>query len=243
MTKDEVIKKIKKLYVMAERGTPEESKNALMLAKKLIAKYNIEQLEFNINHGLTEKNINTCITDIPARVKLYVDELARIIAENYRCTSYFSVAQGKTKKRKGKRVGSYTKCRLAFAGLPTDLSTCLMSFDFANKLCERSERRHYQSSYRKGYKYQFGTFTMGFIHGLRQAYEEQARTLVKEDLKYEMVLLKPEALLQWESSLGKVTVDYKDFELTDIGAYIEGQKKGYYYGSEKESISKGYELL
>ena len=160
MTKEDVLRKIKDLLALGDKArnnSEEEAKAAMLMAQKLMAKYDISAEEVEgeeeelYSHEMCEHK-----WDYAYRVPL-----ATVLAKNFRCMVYL----------RGKRV--------VFMGHPSDAKICKATFEFAYKFIQKKGNALYNKRYSMGYptKGVFNSYASGFIVGLQEAFDVQCQAL------------------------------------------------------------------
>ena len=160
MVKEDILRKIKDLLALgdsARNNSEEEAKAAMLMAQKLMAKYDIsaeeveDEEEEQYSHEVCEHK-----WDYAYRVPL-----ANVLAKNFRCMVYF----------RGKSV--------VFMGHPSDAKICRATFEFAYKFIQKKGNAVYNKRYSMGYptKGVFNSYAHGFIVGLQEAFDVQCQAL------------------------------------------------------------------
>lgn len=151
-----------------ENGASEaEAKSALLLAQKMMAKYNVELQEQTGNKELSYTLEETKVKPNPRN-----NRLGNMIADS------FGV--------KGIIYGD----RWAFFGREADAKAAASALAFMHKVLEAGIRRvcadHGLKSSEKGAAYYYNAYAMGFLQGLKEALASQTKALaivVPEDVK------------------------------------------------------------
>jgi hypothetical protein len=160
MVKDDILRKIKDLLALGDKArnnSEEEAKAAMLMAQKLMAKYDISaeevegEEEEQYAHEMCEHK-----WDYAYRVPL-----ANVLSKNFRCMVYF----------RGKSV--------VFMGHPSDAKICKATFEFAYKFIQKKGNALYNKKYAMGYptKGVFNSYAHGFIVGLQEAFDIQCQAL------------------------------------------------------------------
>lgn len=202
MTTEQAIERIKKCLALAENNPEEEeAKTALLMAQKLMSKYNV-----NMDMTQSDEKIvyaqEQCVHRYDAA---YRKPLARVIADNFRCKFFL-------------RGGS-----IVFFGRDFDARVAKEAFEYAYEFAMREGNRLENKSYAE-----YGTargvhssYTLGFIQGLKEALEAQCVALMivtPQDVKEEFETMSS----GWETARG-------GFRLTsglDADAYYRGKQDG-----------------
>ena len=160
MIKEDVLRKVKDLLALsdsARNSSEEEAKTAMLMAQKLMAKYDISAEEVNAEdeqeyaHEVCEHK-----GDYAYRVPL-----ASVLAKNFRCMTYI----------RGKKI--------TFMGHPSDAKICKATFEFAYNFIMKKGTAVYNKRYSMGYttKGVFNSYAHGFIVGLQDAFDVQCKAL------------------------------------------------------------------
>lgn len=204
MIKDDILRKIKDLLALgdsARNNSEEEAKAAMLMAQKLMAKYDISAEEVEgeeqeqYSHEMCEHK-----WDYAYRVPL-----ANVLAKNFRCMVYF----------RGKSV--------VFMGHPSDAKICKATFEFAYKFIQKKGNQVYNKRYAAGYptKGVFNSYAHGFIVGLQQAFDVQCQALA---------IVTPPDVIDEFANLSKNwgTKKSKDIsqDATDYQVWREGREDG-----------------
>ena len=158
--KEDILRKIKDLLALgdnARNNSEEEAKAAMLMAQKLMAKYDISAEEVEgedeeqYSHEMCEHK-----WDYAYRVPL-----ANVLAKNFRCMVYI----------RGKNI--------VFMGHPSDAKICKATFEFAYKFIMKKGNAVYNKRYAMGYstKGVFNSYAHGFIVGLQDAFDVQCKAL------------------------------------------------------------------
>ena len=200
--KEEMLEKVKKLLALGDsskNNSDEEAKSAMLMAQKLMAKYDIsveeveEPTEPEYAHEMCEHK-----WDYAYRVPL-----AHVLAGNFRCMLY---THGK---------------RIVFMGHPADAKICKATFEFAYQFIQRRGNSIYNKRYAAGYptKGVFNSYASGFIRGLQEAFDVQCKALA--------IVTPPDVIEQFnEMSKDWGTRKSKRLEATDAESWREGKKDG-----------------
>lgn len=204
MSKEEMLEKVKKLLALGDaskNNSDEEAKAAMLMAQKLMAKYDIsieeveEPEEEQYAHEMCEHK-----WDYAYRVPL-----ANVLAKNFRCMVYF----------RGKRV--------VFMGHPSDAKICKATFEFAYNFIQKRGNQVYNKRYSMGYttKGVFNSYAHGFICGLQEAFQVQCQALA--------IVTPPDVIDEFKNlSKDWGTRKSKDIgeDATDYQVWREGRQDG-----------------
>lgn len=168
---DKISNKIKDLMKLA-RDSPndEESQTALLLAQKLLLKYNLNLAEINLDQDTSE--IGKIQANTANRMPWWQVKLHAILARNFRCESIIqrNVSKGKT--------------TLIFFGYESDTKVALDTYKATSSYLEYRLDQIRKS--KKGVKYK-NSYLSGFLSGLNERFKQQ----VKELNKFELTLQVP----------------------------------------------------
>lgn len=208
--KEEMLEKVKKLLALGDaskNNSDEEAKSAMLMAQKLMAKYDIsveeaeEPEEQQYAHEMCEHK-----WDYAYRVPL-----AQVLAKNFRCMVY----------NHGKRI--------VFMGHPSDAKICKATFEFAYQFIQRRGNSIYNKRYSMGYstKGVFNSYATGFIQGLQEAFNVQCKALA--------IITPPDVVEQFnEISKDWHTKKSKGIRATDAESWREGKKDGKSFMDKKK---------
>jgi hypothetical protein len=159
---NKIISKVKKLLALAkDNPNDNEADTAMLMVQELLAKYNISMSDIDSSDDENEKNvIEESVTKF-TRTPWWKKELAVIIAENFKCKTFLSVGQGKTK--------------IVFLGLEMDVIIAKDVFQYAEIVIDRLAKSYVNKIYREGKstKGVRNEFIWGFLKGLRDKFREQ----------------------------------------------------------------------
>lgn len=159
MTREQAIEKVKKCLALAGNNPEEqEAKAALLLAQKLMAKYNI-QVETTEGGEDIAYASEYCKHRYDAA---YRKPLAQVIAENFRCKLYLSGTQ------------------VTFFGRDFDAKVAKEAFEYAYEFAMREGNKLENAAYKERgtAKGVHSSYTAGFIKGLKSALEAQCTALM-----------------------------------------------------------------
>ena len=161
MTKEEVLEKVKALLALGDssrNNSEEEAKSAMLMAQKLMAKYDISVEEVNEKEDEEQYAHEMCEHkwDYAHRIPL-----AQVLSKNFRCMLYC--------------VGK----KIVFMGHPADAKICKATFEFAYQFIQRKGNSIYNKRYSMGYstKGVFNSYAHGFISGLKESFDVQCKAL------------------------------------------------------------------
>lgn len=202
-----VIEKVKKLLALAESDNEAEAKNAMLKAQKLMAKNSL-----NLEEVLGEKEDE--VLEVMAEHKWNAKfriPLSKVIAENFRCEVFMS------------------NNNIFFFGHKEDCLICKETFEFAYKFVYSMGNRAYNKAKKEGRRTDgvFNSYAMGFIYGLKNALEVQAKAL--------MIITPPEVSEKFSEVMsGAKTKKYSGLTGTDYNAYRAGVEDGKNFTGNKQ---------
>ena len=220
--------KIKGLFAVIEDGANEaEVQNAIMLAQRLMAKYNIEKAELSNSTISVSDVISFEIAGPTTSIRWYKKTLASIIADNFKTKVYIS-----RKNINGKEyrvitlMGLEGDCILTQeVYLSTMINMLRLGKNNVDKAYETTYKNHERS--RKITNTLLDSYYFGFTKGLKEAFEEQAKSF--EGSEYAIAIQTPTVVVEkWdEFSTSLRTVKGKVHSNIDKSLYEQGKKDGY----------------
>lgn len=204
MVKEDILRKIKDLLALGDKSrnnSEEEAKAAMLMAQKLMAKYDISAEEVDgeeeeqYAHEMCEHK-----WDYAYRIPL-----AHIMGKNFRCMVYSH----------GKKV--------VFMGHPSDAKICKATFEFAYEFIMKKGSAIYNKRYSMGYptKGVFNSYAHGFLVGLKDAFDVQCTALA--------IVTPPDVVDKFnEISKDWATKKRKNIgdDVTDYKTWQEGRRDG-----------------
>lgn len=176
MERDTVISRIRKLLALGHDGAnAEEATSAVLMAQRLIAKYDIADDELHDGDGV-ESDICGIETEPLVTAKSWRWNLAHLIADNFRCKVYESPDLG-TAKRTGRLV---VRKKFIFYGYEQDAQAACLAFIYLYRTGNRLAGAVVRSLKRKGSSVNgaFNSYITGFLAGLRVELEKQSMELM-----------------------------------------------------------------
>lgn len=173
--------KIEKLLNLAQSPNENEARDAMLKARKLMAKYKLDKDDIRENNvKIIDRTTDISCTTM---TNYWAVELAKVIAEHYCCKSYVQKITGK----KTRTIG--------FIGLEEDFMICVQIYRYAykcvNQYCEKIKRKYkgrYTPAEIRNLEYVYGK---GFCKGLEEAFEEQQ----KKNQEWGLVLAIPKEVI------------------------------------------------
>lgn len=210
-TKEEMLEKIKKLLALGDaskNNSEEEAQSAMLMAQKLMAKYDISAEEVIGNKEEISYSHETCEHkwDYAYRIPL-----AQVLAKNFRCMLYL----------RGKSI--------VFMGHSSDAKVCKATFEFAYQFIMRKGNALYNKRYALGEVTRgvFNSYARGFIAGLQEAFDSQCQALA---------IITPQDVIDEFKNMSKGwnTKRGKGLDATDSGCYYEGRRDGKEFMNKKK---------
>lgn len=203
MTKEQAIEKIQKLLALADdKANENEAKAALLMAQKLMAKYDVNVEVSECGEKITYAS-EVCKHRYDAA---YRKPLAHVIADNFRCKFYLHGAQ------------------VTFFGRDFDARVAKEAFEYAYEFAMKEGNKLENAAYAK-----YGTargvhssYTAGFIAGLKEALEAQCTALMivtPQDVKDEFTVMSE----NWKAARGGFRLRASEM---NGDAYRRGQQDG-----------------
>lgn len=162
--------KIKKLLALSESSNEHEAKAALLKAKQLMMEHKITESDLVDKKESSVKKVESTIT-YSSRRDPWIDRLAGILAENYQCRFVESRNWGKQTRN------------VQFWGLEEDVEICLKVFEYAvdciRSQCKRIRKENFDYT-AQSRSILCNGYAMGFILGLKEAFEEQMESIKSE---------------------------------------------------------------
>lgn len=209
----EIIEKIKKLLALSESDNEHEANASMLQAQNLLAKYKLSLRDIKEEEKEPINVVDQSLS-IVRRNLTWRSSLAKVIADNFSCYCYLS------------RVGD--KKQIQLLGKEEDVKVCEVVIQYALENIE-SNVNTLKKQYRKEGKSTRGlenTYALGFIGGLKVAFEKQKKTNEEE---WGLVLTKDKEV---EEAWGSLTLTKaRKSKLTTSGdrsvydkAYDDGTK-------------------
>lgn len=204
---ENVVKKIQKLLNLADKSknhSDEEATAALLKAQELMAKYDIA-VEMLDSEEKEDMSTERCTH---ADNLGYRSALANVISKNFKVKYYVSLGT------------------VVFYGYKSDTLIAKQAFEFAYKYIYRTGNRICDKIRKDGYsaKGVFNSYAMGFISGMKEAFDIQCKALM---------IVTPKEV---EESFADLT---KNFTVAHIGARIgDGIYESYYNMGKRDGKDK-----
>ena len=201
LTTEQAIEKIKNCLALANNNTNEhEAKAALLMAQKLMAKYDVS-VEMTETEEVISYAQEKCVHRYDAA---YRKPLAAVIARNFRCEFF------------------YQGSKVVFFGRAFDARVAREAFEYAYEFAMREgnklERKAYEE--RGTARGVHSSYTAGFIVGLKEALEAQCTALMivtPQDVKDEFA----DMSAGWKAARGGFKI--RD---VDVNAWRAGHHDG-----------------
>lgn len=201
--REKMIEKIKKMMALAENNpSEEEALSAALQAHKLMMKYNIHESEVTLEE--VKEDIVSIFSEQNHNSSLHKwrKQLGVIIAKAFRCKCYIS----------GKDV--------VFRGYKDDaqlaLDVYLMLYTVGDRLGSKAYTE--QLSNTGSGKGIYNSFVVGFLYGVRDAFDEQCTAL--------MVITPKEVEEDWENFSANMKTSKTSFAAVDRELYNKGYAEG-----------------
>jgi len=211
---ERIIEKIRGLLNIArDKKSDAECKSALLMAQRLMVKHNIDYESIKeINDDVIVERYSKYFK----RMKWYERELASIIATNFRC-KYYRTLSTPTLGR-----------RYVFIGLESDSLMATEMYELALEALTYHTEMHLRE-YAINRSERKKAYMMGFLQGVKSAFEEQISTLRNE---FGLVVLVPESVQNYYEELDLVNKKYSvpNRELLNPNV-ANSMKEGYEKGS------------
>lgn len=149
------MEKIRNLLALAESPNEYEARDALLKARRIMAKHRITEKELGIERGESVIRKMTGIT-YSMRRDPWVYTLGKVIAENHCCRNF----QIREKRKQSAEIG--------FIGFAEDVSVCMEIFQYAVDCVRSVTKRLRKKSIITADGYGFG-----FADGLKAVYQKQ----------------------------------------------------------------------
>lgn len=201
--REKMIEKIKKMMALAENNpSEEEALSAALQAHKLMMKYNIHESEVTLEE--VKEDIVSIFSEQKHNSSLHKwrKQLGAIVAKAFRCKCYIS----------GKDV--------VFRGYKDDaqlaLDVYLMLYTVGDRLGSKAYTE--QLAETGSGKGAYNSFVVGFLYGVRDAFDEQCTAL--------MVITPKEVEDDWESFSAHMKTSKTSFTVVDRELYEKGYAEG-----------------
>ena len=218
--------KIKKIVALIDGAATEgEARAASLALQRLLVANDLKLEDINLDDAPVEVGEEVC--ELGRRIPEWKKILAKVVANNYRCRVYTSYSEirdlydCRTKGRTAVFVGEGDDPVVAsccFRASANAAENCFRSY------CARMKSMGYGSiSRQKGVK---GTWMLGFISGLKRAYEEQ----VSSDESLALAIVVPESVNRHMDGIGLKTTKIKVRTTSDPYVKADGYESGYGFG-------------
>ena len=207
MNREEALDRIQKCLALSNSPNENEARTALLMARKLMAKYMVSEGEVSVSDGEIEERESsvTCTTIRDP----WAIQLGTLIADRHRCKSFV---------RKGYRKKTMT---VSFIGFAKDLDVCTAAFEYAASTVRLGIAAGHMD------RAAADSYARGFLRGLEEAYREQDRTETAETGMSIVALTRtPDEVNDYaDRSLGFRRVSFRSYH-TDPSVYDSGYTAG-----------------
>lgn len=220
MAKENAKEKIQKLLNLASNNPSEEEAQAAMLrAKELMLKYRIEEGDLEDPDKQVVNEVDTDVT-CTSVVDPWIAQLAKCIAQNYRCESF--MRQRKNSRQK----------RMIIIGLGDDPEVATSIFLYARSVIYHEIDAMRARARKKGWTIRdmrpiTDSYARGFIIGLKDKFESQKN----EHPEWALVAVTPQPVIDQISNLTATNMDSK-FQFSEA-AYRVGYQDGSEFSPER----------
>ncbi|MBC1402120.1 DUF2786 domain-containing protein [Listeria booriae] len=213
---ESILRKIQKLFDLANDADDEESKAAILRARGLMVKHSIseDQIKLGGSFGDDANVIERAV--MVSKMSDLIIRLCSVVSEQFKCGCCFSKRNGKT--------------NLYIYGFERDVDIAEATFNYAFASLNYCSKR-----YRKKLKilnkdikmteanYRVKSYSLGYIDGLSYALQNQAEELISEGM--ELAVITPVKVKEFAEDLKSVPlkVDFQDLSARSEG-YQEGKK-------------------
>jgi len=213
-TQNKIIEKVQKLLKLAESTTyGAEAESAMLQAQRLMAENHLSEYQVK---GQPKSNVIEEKLDIGIRNASWRLALSKIIADNFRCKTYYTNG---IKGRFGTIItflGEEQDARIALTVFHSAQYTALLRWrDYAKENSSHDPCDPHGNNSRNG-------FLKGFVSGLRMKFEEQKNS----NAEWGLVLATPQSVLDRYGAMKIRTVKCKQTSYYDDDAYDAGFDEG-----------------
>ena len=203
MNREDAIRKIVSCLALGDSPNEDEAKTALLMARRLMAKYKIEESEIEVedDNPVEQKETEHIFT---YRSSAWKAAMAMVIAENHCCMSFCQHRY---------RSKSYT---IMFMGKSEDVRICIAAMNLAVAAVDEGILRNHlkgDSAY---------AYANGFTRGLKKAYNKQN----EENESYALVLSVPQEVRDYTDGLAESRSSAQRKRVVDSAAYYKGFQDG-----------------
>lgn len=227
MSNEKIVEKIKKLLALATSDNPGEAENALLMARKLMARHKLTEKDLG---GSVKAEVRQVVYEahtFSGRKNCWLTDVAQVIAENHGCGFCLYGTEGST------------VYRVKFIGLGDDADVALQLLDYAVE-----HIKHSAKEYRKSIPDYWGThnkndwtrayetnYAKGFSEGLAAKYSEQNKSEDSEVMA--LVALQPVEVKTFMQGLRSSRFRVRS-ENGDAAARQKGYRAGYSFNPTKQ---------
>ena len=214
MDREEALDRIQKCLALSSSPNENEARTAMLMARRLMAKYMVEEGEVLESDGVPEER-DSSVTCTTIRDP-WALELGTLIADRHRCRSFV---------RKGYRKKTMT---VSFLGFARDLDVCVPVFEYAASTVRLGIASGHLD------RASADSYARGFLRGLSEAYREQDRTETDGTGMSIVALTRtPDEVDDYaRRSLGSKRLSFRSYH-TDPSVYDSGYAAGRGHLNEK----------
>lgn len=209
--------KIRKIVALIDGAATEgEARAASLALQRLLVANNLKLEDINLDDAPAEVGEEVC--DLGRRIPEWKKTLAVVVAANYRCRAYTSYNNnGRTVVFVGEGEDAVV-ASCCFRASANAAENCFRSY------CGRMKAMGYGNvSRQSGVK---GTWMLGFISGLKRAYEEQ----VSSDESLALAIVVPESVNRHMDGISLRSNKIKVRTTSDPFVRADGYESGYGFG-------------
>lgn len=207
MANENIIKKVENLLnkTVANGASAEEAQSAMLMAQKLMAKYNlsmeaIQKPQKKQVEQIWVKGGQNC---------QWMRQLGMVIANNFRCNILVGSGYG-----------------LVFIGLKEDVAICAQVFNFASHTLDRNMMKLRRQYRKQGLSTDgiSGDYSLGFITGLRDKFQDQV-----EKNNWGLILVKDNEVIEATKNMSSNKTAKSGKRLSrsgDADIYLKGYQDG-----------------
>lgn len=224
MTEEEVLNKVKKLLNLGNSSDSAESRNALVRAHELMAKYNVQLEQIKLDSDIVEHECESLGTK---SVSMFQWDLAREISQRYGCRLL--------------RVEYGRKQRLSLVGIKVNTIACFESIKFAWNAYQSCYKAYikkvpYETLESDSKRQLRKDYFLGFLYGL-------VNEMRKAECNRALVITEPKEVQEFmDKNFGKIKhIRPAKQSLKSMDTVSDGYTDGAYAYRNKNSAVEGQE--